>query len=48
MTNADFNYMKEALAADLAELLAKDSLLDKSREFRKKKFIDTKKRLPNH
>lgn len=22
--NADFNYMKEALAADLAELLAKD------------------------
>ena len=24
MTNADFNYMKEALAADLAELLAKD------------------------
>lgn len=24
MMNADFNYMKEALAADLAELLAKD------------------------
>ena len=24
MTDADFNYMKEALAADLAELLAKD------------------------
>ena len=24
MKNADFNYMKEALAADLAELLAKD------------------------
>ena len=24
MTNADFNYMKEALAADLTELLAKD------------------------
>lgn len=24
MTDADFNYMKEALAADLAELLTKD------------------------
>lgn len=24
MTGADFNYMKEALAADLAELLAKE------------------------
>lgn len=24
MNNSDFNYMKEAMAADLAELLAKD------------------------